>query len=83
MTTYINTDALSLWDEHIFRQHLGTIATPVAPRTSPHDPDADAVIDVTPETRGDRAVVAHINTWKANRNRNATPRDMPEPPEAA
>lgn len=35
-----------------------------------------------PETREERAVVAHINTWRANRERDAN-REIPDPPEAA
>lgn len=81
MNRHIDPGAFSVWDDRLeaqFSKHLATIPTPVAPRTSPYDPERDAVIDVTPETLGDRAVVAHINTWKANRDRNATPRDLPD-----
>lgn len=79
MNRHTDTGALSLWDagmESQFLQNLATIPAPLDPAKDP------GVIDVTPETLGERATVAHIREWQKNRDRNA-PNCSPTPPEAA
>lgn len=70
MNRYVNPGVLSVWDarlERQFSEHLATIPAPLPPKRDP------GVVDVTPDTLGDRATVAHIREWNRQRKlREAT-----------
>ena len=75
-----------------FNRLFAGIPTPEAPMPIEKSPDFGheaqevehgGVIDLNESTAGDRTTVAHINRWRENRDRNATPRSGGDEPEAA
>lgn len=75
--------------DRMFSAALHLCAKPDAIIPSPdfgheaQDRDHGGVIDLNEVTAGDRATVAHINTWRRNRDRNATPRSGGDEPKDA
>lgn len=78
--------------ERLFGESLSRIPKPEAVMPIEKSPDFGheaqerdhgGVIDLNESTAGDRETVAHINRWREQRDRNATPRTGGDEPEAA